>query len=256
MKNVFVETENFARFQAALKAMDRRGASEACLLVVDGEPGLGKTTILDRWATQTGAVYLRAKKEWTPNWFLKDLLACFRVPAPHGFEKGFGVAMDQLLQRRTSHAIARRTFAVVIDEADHISRSAQIVETIRDFSDIGDIPFVLVGMGKIRSNLTRFPQVASRISQYVKFERGSLADVRALVDGLSEVPVADDLVAFTARATDGYNREVKEAIASIERFGKRNGAGPDRPVSMAQMSGQVLVNDRRSGQPVHVPESL
>lgn len=255
MKNVFVETENYARFQAALRAMERRGASEACLMVVDGEPGLGKTTILDRWATQSGAVYLRSKKEWTPNWFLRDLLGTFRLPAPHSFQKGFGQAMEALLQRRTAHAIAKRTFAVVIDEADHISRSAEIIESIRDFSDIGDIPFVLVGMGKIRSNLTRFPQVASRISQYVKFERGSLADVRALVDGLCEVPVADDLVAFTLRATDGYNREVKEAIASIERFGKRNGAGSDKPVRLADMAHQVLVNDRRSGQPIHVPES-
>ena len=65
MKNAFVETGNVKRFQTALTALERRGAAEACLMVVDGLPGLGKTTALYRWATQTGAIYVRAKKEWT-----------------------------------------------------------------------------------------------------------------------------------------------------------------------------------------------
>ncbi|MFD2678018.1 AAA family ATPase [Camelimonas lactis] len=256
MKTAFIETENSARFQTALKEMARRGASEACLMVVDGEPGLGKTTGLDRWATQTGALYLRAKKEWTPSWFMRDLLAEFRIPAPHSFQKGFGLAMEALMQRQSSAAMASRQFGVVIDEADHISRSAEIIESIRDFSDIGDIPFILVGMGRIRTNLTRFPQVASRISQYVKFEKASLADVRRMVDGLCEVPVADDLVAFILRATDGYNREILEAIASVERFGKRNGATAENPVKLAAMARQVLIHDRRTGQAIHVPEAV
>jgi DNA transposition AAA+ family ATPase len=255
MKNSFVETENYARFEAGLKALERRGANEANLMVVDGEPGLGKTTTLGRWATHSGALYLRAKKEWTPNWFLRDLLAEFRIPAPHSFAKGFGVALDTLMQRRTAAHLARRTFAVVVDEADHISRSADIVESIRDFSDVGDIPFILVGMGKIRDNLTRFPQVASRVGQYVRFDRASEQDVRALLDGLCEVPVADDLCGFVRSATGGYSREIKEAIVNVERFGKRNQNGEGNPVTLAQMGGQILVNDRRSGQPIHVPEA-
>ncbi|MFA6966108.1 AAA family ATPase [Bosea sp. (in: a-proteobacteria)] len=256
MKNAFVETENYARFQSALKELERRGADEARLIIVDGEPGLGKTTILDRWATQTGCIYMRAAKQWTPIWFLETLLGAFRLPAPSSFKRGFGQAMDALVQRRTACALARRPFAVVIDEADHISRSIDIVESIRDFCDIAEVPFVLVGMGKIRANLTRYPQVTSRVSKYVRFERASLADVRALMDGLCDVPVADDLVGFTRQAADGFNREVKEAIANIERFGKRNGNGEGNPVRLAQMAGQTLLNDRKSGQPIIVPEAL
>jgi len=51
-------------------ALQMRGAQEACLIVIDGLPGLGKTTTLKNWVAQTGSVYLRAKKEWTPNWFM------------------------------------------------------------------------------------------------------------------------------------------------------------------------------------------
>lgn len=256
MRHAFVETANVQRFQGALSALERRGAAEACLMVVDGPPGLGKTTALYRWATQTGAVYVRAKKEWTPSWFLNDLLAEFRIAPGHSYQRRYAQALEAMLQRQSSMALQKKTFAVVIDEADHISRSGRIMESIRDFSDMGDIVFVLVGMGKIRDNLTGFPQVASRIAQYVRFEHATRKDVRAFYDTICEAPVHDDLVDFTHRVTNGFNREIMEAVASAERFGKRNGAGPDRPVTLSAMAGQPLVNDRRTGAPIMVPGVL
>lgn len=256
MKTAFVETANVRRFHSALTALERRGAQEACLLVVDGLPGLGKTTALHRWAAQSGAVYLRAKKEWTAGWFLNDLLAEFRIAPAHSYQKRFAQALEAMLQRQSQASLQRRTFAVVIDEADHISRDSHLMESIRDFSDMGDIVFVLVGMGKIRDNLSRFPQIASRIAQYVRFENATLDDVKSFFEARCDVPAADDLIQFTHRITAGFNREVVEAIATIERVGKRNQAGPDKPVALAHLAGQVLVNDRRTGSPIIVPESV
>lgn len=256
MKNAFVETDNVRRFQAALTALERRGATEACLMVVDGLPGLGKTTALYRWAAQTGAIYVRAKKEWTPSWFLNDLLSQFNIAPAHSYQKRYAQALEAMLQRQSAMAIQKRTFAVVIDEADHISRSGRIMESIRDFSDLGDIVFVLVGMGKIRDNLTAFPQVASRIAQYVRFEHATRADVRAFYDQICEAPAADDVIDFTHRVTGGFNREIKEALATVERVGRRNAAAPEKPVTLAMLAGQALVNDRRTGAPIVVPGAL
>ena len=256
MKNAFVETGNVRRFQSALIALERRGASEACLMVVDGIPGLGKTTALKRWATQSGVVYIRAKEEWTPSWFLNDLLAQFRIEPSSSYQKRYAQALEAMLKAQSALTIQRRTFAVVIDEADHISRSPRIMESVRDFSDLGDIVFVLVGMGKIRSNLTRFPQIASRIAQYVRFEAASKADVRAFYDFLCEVPAADDVVEFTLDVIKGLNREIMEVLASVERIGRRNAASADKPVTLAMLAGQTVMNDRRTGEPVAVPGGL
>jgi DNA transposition AAA+ family ATPase len=256
MKNEFVETANVQRFQAALTALERRGAQEACLMVVDGLPGLGKTTALHRWASQNGSIFVRAKKEWTPSGFLNDLLSQFGIAPAHSYQKRYAQALEVMLQRQSVMTRSHKTFAVVIDEADHISRSGRIMESIRDFSDMGDIVFVLVGMGKIRDNLTGFPQVASRIAQYVRFDHATEADVRKFYDVICEVPVSDDLVRFTHSVTQGYNREIKEALATVERFGKRNGATSGKPVTLAHLSGQPLVNDRRSGTPIIVPQQV
>ena len=249
MKPCFVKTENTARFLSALGALNDRGASEACLLVVDGEPGLGKTTIINWWAVQEGCVYLRAKKEWTPSWMLRELLGALRITPAHSFERMYAQALAELGARAANAARDDATFAVVVDEVDHISRRSDMLETLRDLSDMLEIPFVLVGMGKVRHNMARFPQIASRCAPPVEFRPCSLADVRTLVTSLGEVPVADDLIALLHKESKGYTREVKEGIAHIERCGKRN-AG--RTVDVALMTGQTLLVDRRTGNPIKV----
>ncbi|SCD23523.1 phage major tail tube protein [Brucella inopinata] len=95
MKNQFVETANVKRFLGALSALEQRGAQEACLVVIDGQPGLGKTTTLKHWVAQNGCVYLRAKKEWSPSWFMNELLENLRVTPPHSFPKKYAKALEE-----------------------------------------------------------------------------------------------------------------------------------------------------------------
>ena len=59
MKTKFVKTSNVLRFDTAMSALKKRGAAEACLVVVDGEPGLGKTSSLSRFALNHKAIYLQ-----------------------------------------------------------------------------------------------------------------------------------------------------------------------------------------------------
>ena len=252
MRPIFVETRNYHRFMEGMDALDARGSEECRLVVVDGLPGLGKTTILARWATQESCLYLRAKVEWTPYWMMAELLGDASVMAPRGHEARFRACLEMLRQRRSLARATGAQFAVVIDEADYVSCHSRLVDAIRDLVDLSEVPFILVGMGRIRDNLTRHPQTASRISRYVRFEPADLNDVEQFLAAKCEVPVAPDLAAFVHRATGGFNRELLEAIKSIERFGHRNppaGAG----LTAREMSGQHLINDRKSGQPIAVP---
>lgn len=251
MKNVFVKTSNVARFLGAIGEVQERGAEEACLVVVDGEPGVSKTATTTWWAAQNGSVFLRAKAEWTPTWMLRELLANLRVQPQHSFERMYRQALETLGARAQQAEREDDVFAVIIDEVDHIVRSGKQLETLRDLSDMLEIPFILVGMGRVRAGLSRHPQVASRVGRYVEFQRCSEEDTRQMVAGLCEVEVADDLVAFLAKASNGLAREIKEGISAIERFGRRHQGAVD----CASMAGQVLLNDRRTGQPIKVKEA-
>lgn len=253
MKSTFVETSNVKRFHSALTALNRRGAGEACLMVIDGVPGLGKTTTLQHWATKNHCIYLRAKNQWKASWMLNELLEEMRLMPPHRFEDKFKLTLGQLGQRQDRAMVDDQSFAVIIDEADFISRNKDCMETMRDLSDALEVPVIFVGMGKIRSNLTRFPQVTSRVAEYVQFEPANKTDVKALIEGLCEVQVDDDMIGLIHKVSKGYNREIKEAIASMERWGLRNLAG-GQSLSVSAMAGQHLINDRQTGQSIKVPE--
>lgn len=254
MRPNFVKTKNYRLFMSAMDAVEARGAEECCLVVVDGLPGLGKTTILSRWAADSQCLYVRAKVEWSPYWLLGELLKQMSVEAPHGYEKRFAAALQGIgdLAYKAEHA--GRDFAIVIDEADHISTKGKLVDTVRDLSDVSGVPFILVGMGRIRNNLARFPQTMSRISRYVRFEPSDQDDVKIFLDEQCEVKVAADLAGFVGQVTGGFNREIREAIVSIERFGFRSPPG-EGGLTLADMSGEFLVNDRRTGQAIRVPEA-
>jgi len=256
MRPVFVKTENVSRFTDAMTALKKRGAEEACLVVLDGMPGLGKTTTLKQWVAQNSCVYLRAKKEWSASWFMTELLESLRINAPHSFQKKYMAALIEFESRRNLFESAGKTFAVVIDEADYVSSNGRIIDTVRDLSDGTGIPFILVGMGKIRDNLSRFPQTSSRVSQYVRFEPATKGDVQSFIEQICEIRVADDLITFVHKVTAGYNREIKEAMANVERFGFRNPPSDNNGITMADMAGQFLINDRRTGNPIHVPEGI
>lgn len=252
MKHDFVETSNVKRLLSALAALEDRGAQEACLGVVDGEPGLGKTTTLKFWVAQSGWVYLRAKKEWKPAWLMNELLEALPVRPPHSIEKKYETILREFGSRHNSAQMAGRTFGIVIDEADHISSKETLLETIRDISDMLELPVILVGMGRVNDNISRFPQISSRISQRVKFQKASRDDIRLIMDRKCEVKVADCLVDFVLKISRGYNREVLEAIANIERFGLRADPG-DKGVTLADMAGQTILNDRSTNKPILAP---
>ncbi len=258
MKPNFVKTKNFARFMSAMSNFGERGADENRLIIVDGEPGLGKTTILQRWASDNSCVYLRAKSDWTPRWFLQELLQGLSVQLiPFNYEKRFNLALKELSERSVHAEFADRQFAVVIDEGDFITSRGQLVETIRDLADVGGVTFIIVGMGRIRDNLTRYPQAASRVNSYVRFEPADLEDVKLFFKERCEVAIREDLARFIHRATSGFNRELLEAVKNVERFGLRAQLNdPQTGMSLKEMAGQHLINDRRTGTPIRVPEAV
>lgn len=249
MKKKFVSTENANRFFGAFQKVEERGAEEACLMVVDGVPGLGKTTLVTNWVARNDSILLRAKVEWTPSWLLRELLEELQQRPAHSFRENFRQCVETIHRRSEQAERAGETFALIIDEADHISGSRKIMDTVRDLTDTCEVPTVLVGMGRLRHGLTRSPQTASRVAQYVEFHPASAKDCRKLADGLCEVSVADDLLDFLHTQSKGLIREIKEGLTAIERFGKANGLAT---VDKTAMAGQRLMYDRMSGKPIEV----
>ena len=59
MKRHFVKTENHTRLLAAVEAMKQRGSLSACLCLIEGQPGVGKTRNVSAWGAGGGVVLVK-----------------------------------------------------------------------------------------------------------------------------------------------------------------------------------------------------
>lgn len=234
MRAAIAQTSNVDKFHAAISTCRTRGAREANLVVVTGEPGLGKSHCVDQWAIQTGGIYLRAKANWTHHWFLNDLVKALGLAPKRTNEQLYLQALEAMLRRPYGEI-----GGLIVDEAEHALHHWQVLEGIRDLSDCLDFPVVLVGMGPIKSEVARYPQIAGRVTSVIQFDPATFEDIQKIIAAVCEVEVAPDLVEDLLKATAGRYRLVLHNLPLIEAAGQHLG----RPVTRADLKGQPFQSD-------------
>ena len=214
MRTKFVRTKNVDRFCAGIAAVEERGASEACFLLGLGESGYGKTACGEWWAAHNNAVSVRVKAAATPNWVLKDIATELGETAPaHSCEGLFKQIIREL---------GKNPRPIVIDEVENaVKGDLAVIETIRDISDLCEIPVILLGRKKVASRLKREDQIWSRVSATAEFHPATLEDVTLCFEEICECKVDDSVIAEIHDKCEGRIRDVMTAIASIERIGLR-----------------------------------
>lgn len=214
MKKGFVQTENFKRLKEAEKLVARRGAREAGLVIVKGVYGIGKSELTERWAADSGYVFVRAKETWTRRALLDELADKMGL-AKHG--------RNQEVQARIIGKMAVDMVPLIVDEADFLVRStASLLEVLRDITDLTGTMCFLVGMEHFPLKVARYAHIASRVAKVVEFETLSLADVRATLAVKAEVAIDDEVATLIHQQSKGRMRLVLNAIANIEQWAQAN----------------------------------
>jgi len=215
MKKGFVQTENFKRLREAEKLVAKRGAREAGLVIVRGVYGIGKSELTERWAVDSGYVFVRAKETWTKRAMLDELAEKM------GLDKR---GRNQEVQARCIGKLAVDMVPVIIDEADFLIRSTpSLLEVLRDVTDLTGTMCFLVGMEHFPLKVARYGHIASRVARVVELDPLTPTDVKATVAAKSEVAIDDDLVARIHAESKGRMRLVLNAIANIETWAGANG---------------------------------
>jgi len=204
---------NVQRFTTGVETLAGRGAEEASWLLIEGDPGLGKTRALQWYSVQQNAVLIRAKAGWTIPWMLKDICEGLDLQAAHSSTKMF----DQIINE-----VVMKNPILIIDEIDHAARKIKTLETLRDLTDMSQLTLIVAGMKGIRQKLKAHKQVYNRIADVVEFQAATIEDVRTLCNQLSEVEIADDLVVRIHAETGGIFREILNSIARVEQASRRN----------------------------------
>ncbi len=238
MRHKFVQTENASLFREGIQILENRGAMEAGMMLVTGRPGDGKSSTVDNWASETGAIYLRAKEDWTPSYFMMDLCEALDVD-PRGRAKD--------VFTRCVSKIAMNQTPLIIDEVEFTLRNnAAVLEHVRDISDLTEIIVVLIGMAQAGNKIARHMQIASRIGYVCAFQPAPVEDVATACRELAECEISPDLVKRIHKEADGRMRLVLNAIARIEQAAKA--LGVDK-VTAADMEGADLCEDWQTRLP-------
>ncbi|MBO1249395.1 AAA family ATPase [Comamonas denitrificans] len=233
MKKGFVQTENFRLLKEAEKIVARRGAREASLVIIQGKYGVGKSELTERWASENGHVFIRAKKVWTNRAMLEDIAAALGLSVR-------GMAKD--VENRITAHLAVSMQALIIDEADYLAdmSSASKLETIRDISDVTGTMVFLVGMENFPAIVQRYDHIASRVARIVQLHPLSLADVQATCKAKSDVQLTSALVEQIHRDCMGRMRLLLNAIANIEVWAEANDWAQ---VDVTHVKGKALCTD-------------
>ena len=210
MKKVFVKTYNVKRFITMMNNLQNRAEGVPGMGLVYGEPGLGKTQAIKWWAFKNDAILIRCNQMMSARWLLKEILDYMSEIKPYSISDSF----DEVI---------RNLILTIVDEVDYLTMDKnKSIEILRDIHDKTNVPVVLVGMTSANSRLKKFSHLYDRLSEIVKFERFSKADIKTIIKELSEIEMTDCAIKYIY---SNYNRfrQIVKVINKAETVAKANG---------------------------------
>lgn len=214
MKKVFVKTNNVKRFITMMNNLQNRAEGVPGMGLVYGEPGLGKTQAIKWWAFKNDAILIRCNQMMSARWLLKEILDYMSEIKPYSISDSFDEVIRNLI-------LTPRI--LIVDEVDYLTMDKnKSIEILRDIHDKANIPVVLVGMTNAHSRLKKFSHLYDRLSEIVKFERFSKADIKTIVKELSEIELTDCAIKYIYSNLNRF-RQIVKVINKAETIAKANG---------------------------------
>ena len=214
MKKVFVKTNNVKRFITMMNNLQNRAEGVPGMGLVYGEPGLGKTQAIKWWAFKNDAILIRCNQMMSARWLLKEILDYMSEIKPYSISDSFDEVIRNLI-------LTPRV--LIVDEVDYLTMDKnKSIEILRDIHDKTNVPVVLVGMINAHSRLKKFSHLYDRLSEIVKFERFSKADIKTIVKELSEIELTDCAIKYIYSNLNRF-RQIVKVINKAETIAKANG---------------------------------
>jgi len=214
MKSTFVKTSNWTLFSNAVMAMENRGSEEACVLLLSGDPGSGKTCAVDRFGSDKNAVYLQGMPGMSVS-FLTDYLADrLGVEETRNYQK-FNAILNKMRESKSP---------IILDEAQHAAEGrAKPLEYLRRVAEQAGVMLVLVCHTSERSRFTesKMAHINTRISAAPMFKPASEADCALYINELCEVAVDIEIAKVVMQQSRGRYRLINNAIKSLEALAAR-----------------------------------
>lgn len=213
MKDRIILTSNMQNFVSTVEALVNKPDRMDRMGLIYGRWGLGKTTALLWYYTNTLCFRVRSMAAWgrSINMMIEDILKAYRVEAKGRLK----IDIRELVR------VAKKNMhPLFIDEADRVVRKTILIETIRDIHDLARIPIILIGQENIIDTLQRkdLGQVFSRVSEIAEFRELTVQDIQRIALELCDLECGLKEAQFIRNVTLGDFRLVNAVLQKVENL--------------------------------------
>jgi len=205
-----VQTRNLKKVFGIFDELLGRPQGDPGILLIFGDPGLGKTWAGCELFLEHEGVLLGVLPGWTQRAMVSSLLLEMgQEPRGNTVER-----TEQAIQ-----ALAQEPRPIFVDELECLFGDVKLLETLRILHDRTGCPLVLIGASGVELKIKRLKQLASRIFYWCKFTAADLEDARLLAEVvLPNVRVQDSLLNEVWKVAGGNMRDMKSALGQIGEF--------------------------------------
>lgn len=241
MKHHFVKTENNKRLRDGVAYMNNRGSLTTPLLLLHGEPAVGKTRNVSNIGPELPAVFIRGHVGMNLYGLIWSV------------SQGLGVKHQSNRTAEIAAQVAmlqRDGMKIIFDEAQyglemkHAGKPAAGIEYLRHIAESGNTYAILTCHQSEVHGFSESKHIRTRIGHVVEMFDASPADTAAFVHELCDVSVDDEVAAIVHKQTCGKYRLIENAIAALEQKARKLGA---ERLCAADLVGIRLVVDHEEG---------
>lgn len=220
MKHHFVKTENHNRLMAAVRFMEEHASPSACLCLLHGDPGVGKTRNISHIGGGSGAVLVKGHVGMSLTGLRWAVSAMLGVKHRNN---STAEIIDQVA------ALREGATPIYFDEAQfglamrHGTVAAAGIEYLRDIAERANVYCLLICHNSEVPGFSASKHIRTRISHRGELFDAGPDDTALFVRELSEVQVSPEVAALVHKQTGGKFRLVENAVAALERIAKMKG---------------------------------
>jgi len=211
MKKILIDTKRVLAFREAIKVVEDTVKGQPGIMVAWGYTGRGKTSCVEKYATDTGAVYLYVENELTPLTLLKQI--CLEL-------NGMEPTQKARAKRIIAEELDDTPRTIIIDEADKLCINC--IEHLRDIHDMTGIPLILVGEPKIYATLHARKRIWRRVTRTVEFGPVTLEDIMVLGFKACDLKIKPDAASLMLKRCKGDFRLLYHDLRDLEILAKNN----------------------------------
>jgi hypothetical protein len=214
MRSQIAMVKNLESMFGAYSSVEDAAPGFPKMMLIHGFTGAGKSTGTGLIGVKKNALFVRLTALMSAKPFMGAMCKEAGIEPVGTLSNQFEACVQIISKKRQP---------LIFDEIDYGIAQPRIIETIRDFADVADVPVILVGMEGVERKLVHRLQLARRITQWVKFKPLDTEDARRLVAAVCEVEIADDLVEKVHQKTNGSIGLMTPVLARIEAYAKQQG---------------------------------